>query len=294
MISTSEIPCSFSFSSITFFLKLGSAGVTVLQSPSTIFKNFLRGIPIPISSSLKPLLRVPTHRSEILISFIIICLFCIFIGNEAGALKNVIRIKKIELRGVIYLSKYEIIGDTVTKIENNYMAIDIDSLSNRLRKNKMILSYRILVDGDLVRIIIAEREPVFLIGVVKNKRLLLFELDRNFNVISYRRVHSYDKPIIIVSNEDVKGGVFSKRIVDFLKLLHEIKASKLAVYGEISEIDLRNFVRARLHLHGRKTEFVLNPKWESFKKLNYYVAYLDRIGYYPDNLKLFDDFVLMR
>ena len=224
------------------------------------------------------------------------CLLCILYAADPGrayAFRNVRRVKTIEFRGLKYLSKYEIINGSITRVEDDYFVVDVDSLSSLLKAHRMIASYRIAVEGTSIRIAIVENEPAFLLCVRKGKRTLFFELDKDFKVVSYT-VHAYDRPLIILSPEDIDGGRLSVRVLGFLKLLQELQADRVKVYDEISEIDLSDFESVRLYLHGRKTTFIVNPNWDSFNRLNYFVAYLDRIRYYPDVLKLLNGFVIIR
>lgn len=209
------------------------------------------------------------------------------------ALRNVRRVKAIECRGMHYLSRYEILGDTVARIENDDLVVDIDALSAHLKENPMVASFRIVIDGDRLRIILVENEPMFIIAVRREKRLHLFELDRDHTVISRERVHTHDCPVIILSERDVQGNI-SQRIVEFLELLRELQSQQLAVYGEIAEINLYDFEEARLYLRGRRTAFILNPSWESFQRLNDCVAYLDSRGRYPDMVKVYARFVVLQ
>jgi hypothetical protein len=226
--------------------------------------------------------------------FLLLFVFCAIDPCTAYAFRNVRRVKAIEFRGLKYLSKYEIIGGTITRVEDDYFVVDIDSLSSLLKKNQMVASYRIAIEGENIKIAIVENEPAFLLCVRKKKRVIFFELDRGFKVISYMRVHAYDKPLIIISEEDIEGGRLSGRVIGFLRLLQDLQADNMRIYDEISEIELGDLDNVRLRLHGRKTECIISPTWKSFNRLNYVVAYLDRIKYYPDVLKLFCRFVLIR
>ncbi|GEM_PF-418406 len=234
--------------------------------------------------------RVRRKRNIVLALSVIIIVW----ATASFALRNVRRVKAIEFRGVQYLSRYEILGDTVARIENDYLVVDIDSLSARLNENPMVASFRIVIDGDRLRIIVVENEPMFIIAVKREKRLHLFELDRELSVISRERVHTHDSPLIILSESDVQRGNISRRIVEFLELLRELESQQLAVYGEIAEIHLYDFEETRLYLRGRRTAFILNPSWESFQRLNDCVAYLDSRGYYPDMVKVYARFVVLQ
>jgi hypothetical protein len=225
------------------------------------------------------------------------CLFFVFCAIDpctAFAFRNVRKVKAIEFRGLKYLSKYEIINGSITRVEDDYFVVDIDSLSSLLKKNQMIASYRIAMEGENVKIAIVENEPAFLLCVRKKKRMVFFELDRGFKVISYMRVHAYDKPLIIISEEDIDGGKLSERVIRLLRLLQDLQADNVRIYDEISEIELCDLDSVRLRLRGRKTECIMSPTWKSFNRLNYVVAYLDRIKYYPDVLRLFCRFVIIR
>jgi hypothetical protein len=226
--------------------------------------------------------------------FCLLFVFCAIDSCTAFAFRNVRRVKAIEFRGLKYLSKYEIIGGTITRVEDDYFVVDIDSLSSLLKKNQMVASHRIAIEGENIKIAIVENEPAFLLCVRKKKRVIFFELDRGFKVISYMRVHAYDKPLIIISEEDIDGGRLSGRVIGFLRLLQDLQADNMRIYDEISEIELGDLDNVRLRLHGRKTECIISPTWKSFNRLNYVVAYLDRIKYYPDVLKLFCRFVIIR
>ena len=214
--------------------------------------------------------------------------------DTADAFRNVRKFKTIEFRGLKYLSKFELIDNVAIRIDSDGIVIDIDSLERVLGKNLMVKTFRLINEGDRLVIVIIENEPVFLLGLKKDKRIILFEIDKSLKVISYNRAHVYDKALIVIPQRDVINGVLSKRIQDLIKLLLQLEESGLKICGEICEIDLSNRKWARLTLRRRRTTFFLTPDRYNFYKLNYFAAYLDSIRYYPDTLQVFDEFVIMR
>lgn len=209
--------------------------------------------------------------------------------TRAYAFRNVKRVDKIIVKGLHYLSKHEIIDGVSATADQGGIVIDIDSLRDNLEENLMIRKYSISETGNSIIVVIIEKEPICMLGVRHQKVTALFELDREYKILSRNRIHAVNRPLIIVPKSDVAGGKLSERLREFIGLLQILRERKITIVDEISEVDLRELNRITLFLRKRRTEFLLKPDQESFYQLNYFVAYLDQKRFYPKKFHIIND-----
>ncbi|MDY6934963.1 MAG: hypothetical protein SVZ03_12185 [Spirochaetota bacterium] len=226
-------------------------------------------------------------------SMSIVILFLCTIGTSITK-ADAKRVKSIEFKGLKLLSKYEIIDEVNMKVDEDYIVVDLESLHQILEEYPLIDRFNIAFESDRLIIHIVEKIPAFLLAIRERDKVMPFELDERYRIVSVNQIHDNNLPLIIISENDIIDGVLTQRLANFLTLLKKIRDNKLSLYYEMLEIDLTDFVRAKILLKGRKTTFTLTPLEESFYKLNSGVGYLDSIRYYPDTMQIYADSGLIK
>jgi len=172
--------------------------------------------------------------------------------------------------------------------------IDIDSLENSLKRISIIESYNIDIKDEVLSLRIVEKEPFFCIALITGKETIPYELDREFNIISRKKVFSADKPLVLIKRGDMPQGRVSYKVKKICSLLSELRKERSSIYREISSVYVMNSGRVRVRLRRRKTDFILDPEKKNFIRLNYITGYLDRIKYYPERLEINGDMMVIR
>lgn len=218
----------------------------------------------------------------------------IILGTAAVlAAADVRKVKTLEFKGLVLLSRYEVIERAQARMEGGSILINVDSLKRALADLPLVKSFSITErDGSLV-ITVSEREPAFLLAMKREKQLVPFELDERFQLLSVRKVHAAYKPLIIVPEREIRGGRLSVRLRDVLLTISSIERT-MSVGREIAQIDLSDMERAKLFLKGRKTEFILKPDRGNFTRLQYAAGYLDSLRYYPGRMQILDGSAVMK
>jgi hypothetical protein len=207
-----------------------------------------------------------------------------FAGTDGSALRNVKKVTSIEFRGLKYLSRYEIISAVPAKIERDGIVIDVDGLREYLKGSPYVKSFRVKEERGRIAVTVTENEPALVIALKKKGAIISFELDERLRILSSRGVSAFDRPVIIISEDDTPGGELSRRVKGLLSLVLELGRRGLPVFREIDEIDLSAKPNAVVKLRGRKTRFVVEPDREHLSALNYIAGYLDGRGRYPDEV----------
>ncbi len=212
-----------------------------------------------------------------------------FYYNTAMASSDIRTVKVIEFKNLYYLSKYEIIDKVNVTIKGKDIIIDIDTLEKALQENSLVKSFRISENQGRLTVTVDENEPVFLLALKKGEKLIPFELDGNYRIISLSRVHAFNMPLIVVTEDEMKEEEPSSGLKNLLAMLKGFSDDDLSkLLREISEIDLTDMHKARILLNGRRTAFLMEPTKDNFYKLNYSVGYFDRIRYYPETFVIAD------
>jgi hypothetical protein len=207
-----------------------------------------------------------------------------FLGTDGAALRDVKKVSSIEFRGLKYLSRYEIINAASAKIEREGIVIDVDGLREYLKSSPYVKSFRVKEERGRIAVTVIENEPALVLALKKKGTVVSFELDERLRVLSSGGVRAFDRPVIIIAEDDTPGGEFSRRVKGLISLVRELKRRGLPVYREIDEIDLSAGPYAVVKLRGRKTRFVVEPDLEHLSALNYIAGYLDGRGRYPDEV----------
>ncbi|MFH0977534.1 MAG: hypothetical protein V1874_17280 [Spirochaetota bacterium] len=218
---------------------------------------------------------------------ILFMLLISFLSAQSLFAKKDIKIyKSIEFKDIKYLSKYEIIDKVDLSIKEKSIIIDINSLENVLNNHPMINTFKLTESNQTLSISIVENQPIFLLSIRDGEKNIPVEIGKDFNIVSVGRFHAPDKPVIVISREDVKSNMISARLKRFLNLLSGLNKSGLSVIKEITEIDCTDFLNIKLLLRGRRTVFIVRPDKDNFNKLNYAAGYFDRIKYYPHTFSI--------
>ncbi len=208
--------------------------------------------------------------------------------SAAFAKKDIKVFQSIEFKNLYYLSKYEIIDLAGIGTEGKNLLVNMSSLEKALNDIHIVKSFKIIESEQRLIIIIVENQPIFLLGIRDGERNAIIELDKEYRVVSVNRAHLLDSPLIIVSQEDIKGSNISSGLKKFLDMIYNLNKSNLPVMKEIIEMDYTEAYKAKALLKGRRTVFILRPDYEGFNKLNYAVGYFDRIKYYPQTFTMHD------
>lgn len=213
----------------------------------------------------------------------------ILMMTAAGA-RDVREIAGLEIRGLKLLSRHEILAGVTMKATAKGMLIDIDSLKSSLAKNGMIEESAVEAGGDRITVTVKERLPVYLLAVRRGKELIPFEADARMSILSVRTVHLADRPLVVLGEQDLRGGVISSRARDFLNEMGRLEENHEEIFREIAEIALGNDNMLEIFLKGRKTRIILPHDGRSFLNLKYIVSLFDGRNYYPGTLRIGDGY----
>ena len=203
------------------------------------------------------------------------------------------RVRAVEFRGLKLLSKYEIIRGVRMKAGREGIVIDMDSFRLALSKNHFIKAYEIGGNDSGLIISVTEKIPAYILAVVMGEKTNLYELDADYRVISKNDVHASNLPIVYITGQDVKIDAIQGTVKRLLALLGRVKKSDASIYREISEIYFYKD-RLKITLRGRRTDFILRPDENDFRKLRYITGYLDRSDTSPGEITISDRAAIIR
>jgi hypothetical protein len=220
-------------------------------------------------------------------SFIKIIFMIMLISfTPAFAKKDIKIFNSIEFRNINYLSKYEIIDSANIGTRGKALLVDMNLLEKILNDMPLVKSFRIIENSQRLIIDIVEKRPAFLLSVRDGGKNTIVELNNEYHIISANRAHLLDLPLIIIPQEDVKGGKNFTRLKMMLETIYALQIKSLPVMKEIIEIDFLDGLRIEVMLKSRRTVFSIKPDIDGFKKLNYAAGYFDRIKYYPNTFTI--------
>lgn len=175
--------------------------------------------------------------------------------SRLDAFRDVRKVKAVEFRGTKLLSKSELVRDVEMKVEADGIVIDIDALKTHLNRFLMVQGFKMFEENGRLVVQVTENEPAWVLAVKKDDGIVPFEIDSAMRVISVHRVHATDKPLVIVSPDEIGGGKLSERLRQALAFLEEMKSKAPALMRELEEIDISALPRARVTLKARRTRF---------------------------------------
>jgi len=221
-----------------------------------------------------------------------IFLLCLSAAGAASA-DDTRKVKAVEFRGLKLLSKYDIIRGARLKAGDYGIIIDVDSLRQSLAKNHFIKSYQIEEIGGNLVVSVREKSPSHIVVVAKGGISSIYELDADNTIISKNDVHASNLPVLYITEREMQSDAIQGGVKRLFEVLARVKINNASIYRELSEIYFMGD-KIRVVLRGRKTEFVLMPGENEFKKLQYIAGYLDRAKKNPYEIIITDNAAIIR
>ena len=213
--------------------------------------------------------------------------------------QKVMKFETVSFNGLTYISKYEIIKLMKQKQVKGGVIIDVGDLKKKLDKHKMIEKYKLYEQNNKLLIAIREKKPVFLLGVIHNDDVTIYELDRSMKAISRNNVHATELPIIYIKKHVLKKRSLKEIIKKLYSIQLKIKNTVPRIFKELSLVYVNNVSTGndsilRIMLRQRKTLYILNNIKNSLLSLKTITGYFDKIQYYPAYVRIDDDKVIIR
>ncbi len=206
----------------------------------------------------------------------------LFLGAFVSLWGETVDVRRVEFKGLKYLSPREIMEQVRFVKNNEMMRIDMTSLKEVLAKTAMVRASSIAVFEEKLIVTVTEREPAHVCAVVKANETITFELDDSLSVVSVRNIHRSDVPVVVLQEEDLPGGKLSARAIELFKGLSVLKKHHAELYRELSEVKFRPDGVYEIRLKGRNTKIIVQDS--AFSTLKYIVSALDEKKYYPGTL----------
>jgi hypothetical protein len=187
----------------------------------------------------------------------------------------------IEFKGLKYLKKEAIASGSGITVSGGKIIADTAKISEFLRKETIISTYKLIDKKNSLTIVVSEREPKFNVAVDRGGKILLCEIDLNYSIISYN-LHRSDLPLVEIRPADFDSKRFSARARGFFDLLE--RAKKTALWNEVERAALRDDGFLDLKLRRRPTVFTLECLDESMMKVQSAAGWCDAAGRYPLHL----------
>lgn len=210
------------------------------------------------------------------------------------ALRDVRKFRGIEFRGLVNVSRFEVLSKVALRAEKDGVVVDVDSLKKRLGDIHLVKSFHVAEENGLLVAVIVERDPFFVLTLRRAGGNVPFEIDEDFRVVSAGTVHACARPLLIIDEEDMKGGVLSLKVRNFIRFFLEMQKNRVDITREMVQIYLGEEDRIRVYLNGRRTLFHLRSLERDFVNLGRIVAALDAGRSYPETLHLYDDFCISK
>ena len=199
----------------------------------------------------------------------------------------------VEIRGMKYLAKEEIVRRVRLVSRNNQIIIDMDSLRNALKTFPIIKDYSIKTAEGRLILSISEREPLVRVALHGKNQTVPFELDYASKVIAFNRIHCRSLPLVHADMNEMKGNEPGHGLKKLCLVLFRVKKEHPALFREIEEIYYGSGF-ADITLRGRRTHFFIRTVMDNFTRLTYIAGYLDSMRIYPERISITDDKVLIR
>jgi hypothetical protein len=188
---------------------------------------------------------------------------------------QVLTVDGIEIRGLRYQARGELLkGVKMTAVPEG-IAVDLDSLRSALAASRMLKSSEIGSSGRTLVIDVEERVPVRIAALRRGERLVPLELDSEYAIISVNRAHGKLGPAVILQDGDMVKGTVSGEIRGIYRLLDSVKSLYPGFYGEISDVRRGDDGNLVVRMNGRKTSFSVAPELAQFSRLRFIVGYVD-------------------
>ncbi len=206
----------------------------------------------------------------------------LFLGGFVSLWGETVDVRRVEFKGLKYLTPRELMEQVRFVKNNEMMRIDMASLKEVLSKTAMVRASSIAVFEEKLVVTVTEREPEHVCAVVKASETIPFELDDLLGVVSVRNIYRNDVPVVVFREEDLPGGRLSERAIKLFKGLSLLKKHHAELYRELSEVKFLPDGMYEIRLKGRNTKIIVQDS--AFSTLKYIVSVLDEKKYYPNAL----------
>ena len=224
--------------------------------------------------------------AKITVLFLVIAVF----AGPGRADRDVREFSGIEFRGLDLLSRYDIIGGVAMKSTEKGILVDMESLREALGKNLMVDESRIDISSGALVITVRERSPRYLLAVRRGEEVIPFHADERFSIVSVRSVYLTDRPLIIVNDNEIRGGAISPMVREFLIDLERMTSKHRNLFKEITQITLKNDNMLEIFLKGRNTRIIMPRERDHITALRYLISFFDGAGVYPGTLRVGKDY----
>ena len=223
----------------------------------------------------------------------IIIIALIILAADGALSAEMRRVKAITVRGLVNLSKYDIMSGVAYRTEGGGISVDLESLRSALVRHRFLESYTVEeADGRLV-VSVKEKRPAIIVLVPSENRVSTYVFDASNNLISRDPAHAPSVPIIHVGTSDDTHESLDRRVMRILNLMAVARRRFPTLYREMEDIRwLEDEVRIRLR--GRPTLFIVRGFPADFARLRYCAGLCDRTRRYPDRMRIAGNTVTVR
>ncbi len=232
--------------------------------------------------------------SIISLKFIAVCALIIIALDTSEAASKIREVREFEFRGLKNLSRYELMRDSGLSVKGKKIIVDMLLFEEKLSSIGIIDSFNINIrDGRLI-VSVIEKEPFASFALVNNGRTVLFEVGRDFSMISKNGKYSHENPLVVIGREDLPDGKLSERVKRLCSLLDLIREKHKTIFYELREVCVCKNGIIKIILKNRITEFFMTSSEINFKRLKYVAGYLDRKRHYPGRLHITGNRIAIR
>jgi len=224
---------------------------------------------------------------------IAVCLLCLVHAGGTVMADDIRKVRSIEFRGLVLLSKYDVIRGARLKAAGDGIIVDVESVERVLSSNGFLSSHGVEESRGRLVITVTEKKPALVIAVGHGSGTVLYEVGADGAVISRDDVHTVKVPVLVLTDGDFRDGAATARARRLMKLLAGVRRAYPALYRELAEIDAAGS-GIRVQLRGRRTEYILRPEPGDFTRLNYVAGYCDRGEREPEEINLTGNAVIVR
>jgi hypothetical protein len=230
---------------------------------------------------------------RILLNILLLLAVTSLTADRALCRGKTIVVKEIEFRGLENLSKYELFRNVKTEAVSGGISLDINALEESLASNPLIVSHAVELNDKRLVIGVVEKKLLIPVVLKAKEESLLYLLDHEFRQVARNRLYSVHGPVLVIEEKPGKSGM-SDSIKNILRALNRLKIRKKDLFSQISEITIKRDRTADVIMKGRRTRFGIIPDYRTLSLLECITAYLDRIDYYPERMKIIGDRVFFR
>ena len=227
---------------------------------------------------------------NVLIKIVIPCCFTIICLDTYAVADNIRNIAAIEVRGLSLLTKKEIVSAACTGSGNGNITVNLTLLDQHLRSMPLVERYAIDEDKGRLTIDVTEKRIFALLAVIRDGRLVPFEIDESFTPMRGGRIYSPDNPLVVLDGLDR----LTSDVKEFLVQLDHMRNGDAALFRELAEIHFRPDGSLDVYMRSRRTGFMTGSRKDFFRNMKAAVSYLDARRRYPESVWLGSDGFVLR